>query len=70
MNTQWQVAMHDDTLVFKQLDELKELHRKLDADITGAIDDEMTRARKKKLKLQLRDQILTLEMELFPDVPA
>lgn len=70
MITQWQVAMSDDTLVFKQLDELKDLHRQLDEDINSGVDDEMTKARKKKQKLQLRDQIQALEAELFPDVPA
>jgi hypothetical protein len=70
MITQWQVAMNDDTLVFKQLEELKEMHRLLDSEIEHGMYDEMTRARKKKQKLQIRDQILALEIELFPDVPA
>ena len=70
MITQWQVAMNEDTLAFKQLDELKDLHRQIDEEIERGLYDELTRARKKKEKLKLRDQILALEIELFPDVPA
>jgi hypothetical protein len=72
MYNQWQVAMNDDVVLFKQLDELKEEHRKLDEEIRlGAADlDEFTLAHKKKRKLQLRDMIATLEFEIYPDQPA
>ena len=74
MYTQWHVTMNDDIVLFKQLDELKEQHRQLDAEIRqmqllGAAD-EMQIARLKKRKLQLRDQIMTLEVEIYPDQPA
>jgi len=71
MYTQWQVAMNDDIVILKQIDELKEQHRQLDEEIkslTGS--DEMQVARLKKRKLQLRDMISTLEVEIYPDMPA
>jgi len=74
MYSQWQVAMNDDIVIFKQLDELKEQHRQLDDEIRAlqllANTDEMQVARLKKRKLQLRDQIMTLEVEIYPDQPA
>jgi hypothetical protein len=74
MYSQWQVAMNDDIVIFKQLDDLKDQHRQLDEEIrelqlTGSAD-EMQVARLKKRKLQLRDQIMTLEVEIYPDQPA
>ncbi len=73
MYSQWQVTMNDDVVLFKQLDDLKEQHRQLDIQIQllgGSGSDEMTLARLKKRKLQLRDQIQTLEFEIYPDQPA
>lgn len=74
MYTQWQVAMNDDIVIFKQLDDLKEQHRQLDEEIReiqlAGSGDEMQVARLKKRKLQLRDQIMTLEVEIYPDQPA
>lgn len=74
MYTQWQVAMNDDIVLLKQLDELKEQHRQLDEEIKALGDDawqhEMQIARLKKRKLQLRDMIATLEVEIYPDMPA
>ena len=74
MYMQWQGTMNDEIVLFKQLDELKEQHRQLDLEILeiqmlGA-PDEMQIARLKKRKLQLRDQIMTLEVEIYPDRPA
>ena len=72
MYTQWQVAMNDDVVILKQLDEYKEEHRRLDEEIrlnTGDMD-EFSLAYKKKRKLQLRDMITTLEFEIYPDQPA
>ncbi len=72
--TQWHTAMNDEIVLFKQLDELKEEHRQLDHEIRvlqmATMPDEMQIARKKKRKLQLRDQIMTLEVEIYPDQPA
>ncbi|MBX9725969.1 MAG: YdcH family protein [Rickettsiales bacterium] len=66
--------MNDDIVVFKQLDDLKEQHRQLDDEIRAlqllGSPDEMQVARLKKRKLQLRDQIMTLEVEIYPDQPA
>lgn len=74
MYSQWQVAMNDDIVVFKRLDDLKEQHRQLDDEIRAlqllGSPDEMQVARLKKRKLQLRDQIMTLEVEIYPDQPA
>lgn len=73
MFTQWQVTMNDDVVIYKQLDELKEQHRQLDIEIqmlSGSGQDELLLARLKKRKLQLRDQIQTLEFEIYPDEPA
>ena len=74
MFSQWQSTMNDEIVLFKQLDDLKDQHRQLDEEIrqlqlTGA-PDEMLIARLKKRKLQLRDQIMTLEVEIYPDQPA
>lgn len=73
MYSQWQVAMNDDIVLIKQLDELREQHRQLDEEIKaldGGWQGEMQLARLKKRKLQLRDMITTLETEMYPDVPA
>lgn len=72
--SQWQATMNDDVVLLKQLDELKEQHRQLDQEINSLMasgfQDEMTVARLKKRKLQLRDMIATLEIDLYPDQPA
>lgn len=71
MYSQWQVTMNDDVMLLKQLDELKEQHRQLDEEIKALTgQDEMAVARLKKRKLQLRDMIATLEVEIYPDMPA
>ncbi|MDX2094611.1 MAG: YdcH family protein [Alphaproteobacteria bacterium] len=66
--------MNDDIVIFKQLDDLKEQHRQLDSEIRAlqilGNANEMQVARLKKRKLQLRDQIMTLEVEIYPDQPA
>lgn len=72
MLSQWQVPMNDDVVILKQLDELKEQHRKLDSEISQLLgsDQEFRLAQLKKQKLRMRDQISTLESEMFPDQPA
>jgi hypothetical protein len=72
MLMQWQVPMNDDVVILKQLDELREQHRKLDTEISQLMgsDQEFRLAQLKKQKLRMRDQISTLEMEMFPDQPA
>lgn len=73
MYSQWQTTMNDEIVIIKQLDELKDQHRQLDEEIRQLQlegSDEMQVARLKKRKLQLRDQIMTLEVEIYPDQPA
>lgn len=74
MYTTWHTAMNDEIVLVKQLDDLKEQHRELDQEIRQmqllGVQDEMQLARLKKRKLQLRDQIATLEVEIYPDQPA
>lgn len=74
MFTHWQVTMNDEIVLFKQLDELKDQHRQLDEEIRemqmSPSPNELMIARLKKRKLQLRDQIMTLEVEIYPDQPA
>jgi hypothetical protein len=73
MLTQWQVTMNDNIVVLKQLDELKEQHRKLDhaiAELSGSAANEFRLAQLKKQKLRMRDQIIILEQEIYPDQPA
>lgn len=72
MYNQWQATMNDDVVILKQLDELKEEHRRLDEELRLHSDslDEFSMAYKKKRKLQLRDMIATLEFEIYPDQPA
>ena len=60
--------------VSHRLVELRESHRDLDAAI-GRLQadpdaDELAIRRLKKRKLQLKDQIAQLEVELVPDEPA
>ena len=60
--------------VRERLVELEVEHRDLDAAIdlliqAGRIDDLQMR-RFKKRKLQLKDQIIQLKMQLVPDIPA
>ncbi|MBN8543365.1 MAG: YdcH family protein [Alphaproteobacteria bacterium] len=64
--------MNDDVVILKQLDELREQHRKLDSEISQLVgtDNEFRLAQLKKQKLRMRDQISMLEMEMFPDQPA
>lgn len=71
MYTAWHATMNNELVLLKQLEELKEQHRQLDAEIhnfDGA--NELELARKKKRKLQLKDMIATLEVEIYPDQPA
>lgn len=54
----------------KRLDSLRSLHRTLDDDIKSTSYDEFTLLRKKREKLNLRDQIMQIESVIYPDIIA
>lgn len=54
----------------KRLDSLRSLHRNLDDDIKSTSYDEFTLLRKKREKLNLRDQIMQIENVIYPDIIA
>lgn len=62
--------MNEDLLLLKQLESLRLQHRELDDKIKVNGLDEFTRQRLKKTKLQLRDEIIRLEHEVYPDITA
>ena len=66
--------MHDPETIKRRIAELQIEHRGLD-DAIGALAadadvDELQIRRLKKRKLQLKDAIVLLQMQLTPDVPA
>lgn len=66
--------MKDPDQVREQLSTLETEHRDLDVAIdllmqVGRVDDLQLR-RFKKRKLQIKDQIIHLKMQLVPDIPA
>lgn len=67
------VAMEHQTIQ-RRIVELQVEHRDLDdviAHLTALADhDELQLRRLKKKKLQIKDQILQLQMQLVPDIPA
>jgi len=66
--------MHDPETIKRRIAELQIEHRGLDEAIGalagGADVDELQIRRLKKRKLQLKDAIVLLQMQLTPDVPA
>ena len=66
--------MTDEESIKRRIAELQLEHRGLDAmiDAIGGQPnfDEMQLRRLKKRKLQIKDSILLLQMQLVPDVPA
>jgi hypothetical protein len=64
----------DEIVIQKQLDSLKERHRDIDVQIKELIDspfqDQLRMMRLKREKLQLKDQIVMLESEIYPDIIA
>ncbi|MCX7228782.1 MAG: YdcH family protein [Burkholderiales bacterium] len=66
--------MQDPEALKRRIAELQNEHRGLDATIAGlggALPlDEMQIRRLKKRKLQIKDTIVLLQMQLTPDVPA
>ncbi len=63
--------MNEDLLMIKRLESLKLQHRDLDDKIDhDAALDEFTRQRLKKMRMNLRDEIVTLEHQVYPDIIA
>ncbi|AEO44375.1 hypothetical protein NY98_06420 [Xanthomonas citri pv. fuscans] len=59
--------------IVEQIAELRRAHRALDEEIQRVPanpEDELQMKRLKKRKLQIKDNIIRLEMELVPDEPA
>ena len=62
--------MNEDLLLVKRLESLREQHRELDSKISLNGLDEFSRQRFKKMKLQLRDEIIKIEQVVYPDIIA
>jgi hypothetical protein len=66
--------MRDAEALKRRIAELHTEHRGLDAVIAGLLEavpvDELQVRRLKKRKLQIKDTIVLLQMQLTPDVPA
>jgi hypothetical protein len=64
----------DEAEIIRQIGELRQEHRDLDAAIDALIfasaSDQLQVARLKKRKLALKDQIAALEDQLIPDIIA
>ena len=64
----------DSEQIKRRIVELQVEHRDLDAAITRLASDsgvdELTLRRLKKRKLQIKDTIVQLQMQLVPDIPA
>jgi hypothetical protein len=56
--------------MYRKLDALRQLHRTLEEKLSAAGRDEFSAQRVKKEKLAVRDQILTLESQLYPNIIA
>lgn len=62
--------MNEDLLLLKRLESLRQQHRELDDKIQINGLDEFSKQRFKKMKLQLRDEIIRLEQIVYPDIIA
>lgn len=64
----------DEIELYKKLEVMRRTHRTLEHKITALMQqipyDEFSLLRYKKEKLSLRDKILTLENQLYPDIIA
>lgn len=70
----WAGMSIDVELIHKRIAQLDAEHRELDVMITILAEeptiDELQLRRLKKRKLQIKDQILLLQVQLVPDIPA
>lgn len=65
--------MDEDLKLLKKLDEMRDRHRSLDEQIKELSRSSLNQllvARLKKEKLQLREQIILLEQQIYPDIIA
>ena len=63
--------MNDEIVLVKQLEELRDQHRRLDQRLEELpAYDQFSHARIKREKLMLRDEIIQIESELYPDIIA
>ena len=62
--------MNEDLILIKRLESLRAEHRELDDMIKQDTLDEFSRKRYQKLKLSMRDEIIKLEHEIYPDIIA
>lgn len=62
--------MNEDLLLIKRLETMRDQHRELDEKIKLNGLDEFSKQRFKKMKLQLRDEIIRLEQLVYPDIIA
>lgn len=62
--------MNEDLLLIKRLETMREQHRELDDKIKLNGLDEFSKQRFKKMKLQLRDEIIRIEQQVYPDIIA
>ena len=62
--------MNEDLLLLKRLEALRLQHRDLDDKIQMDGIDEFSKQRFKKMKLQLRDEIIRIEQQVYPDIIA
>jgi hypothetical protein len=63
-------TMNEDLILIKRLESLRAEHRELDDVIKQDTLDEFSRKRYQKLKLSMRDEIIKLEHEIYPDITA
>jgi len=64
--------MEEEINLFHKLESLREQHKTLDEAIDGCNGStgEFEKARLKKERLKIRDEILVLESELYPNITA
>jgi len=64
------MTMNEEIMLEKRLDYLRTKHHELDAAIREAALDEFSLMKLKKEKLAMRDQIMLIERQVYPDVIA